>query len=108
MISEQELERNLIKQLSEQGYEVANIKDEDTLIKNFKEQLEKFNGIKLSQSEFCKILTHLAGGTIFEKAKKLRDKFELLTDKGGNEIYFFLGNERARKEYISSYKPNNC
>ena len=82
MISEQELERNLIKQLSEQGYEVANIKDEDSLIKNFKEQLEKFNDIKLSQGEFCKILTHLAGGTIFEKAKKLRDKYELLTDKG--------------------------
>ena len=90
MISEQELERNLIKQLSEQGYEVANIKDEDTLIKNFKEQLEKFNGIKLSQSEFCKILTHLAGGTIFEKAKKLRDKFELLTDKGEMKYISFL------------------
>lgn len=90
MISEQELERNLIKQLSEQGYEVANIKDEDSLIKNFKEQLEKFNGIKLSQSEFCKILTHLAGGTIFEKAKKLRDKYELLTDKGEMKYISFL------------------
>ena len=90
MISEQELERNLIKQLSEQGYEVANIKDEDSLIKNFKEQLEKFNGMKFSQAEFCKILTHLAGGTIFEKAKKLRDKFELLTDKGEMKYISFL------------------
>lgn len=90
MISEQELERNLIKQLSEQGYEVANIKDEDSLIKNFKEQLEKFNDIKLSQGEFCKILTHLAGGTIFEKAKKLRDKYELLTDKGEMRYISFL------------------
>ena len=90
MISEQELERNLIKQLSEQGYEVADVKDEDSLIKNFKEQLEKFNDIKLSQGEFCKILTHLAGGTIFEKAKKLRDKFELLTDKGEMKYISFL------------------
>ena len=40
MISEQELERNLIKQLSEQGYEVANIKDEDSLIKTLKNSLK--------------------------------------------------------------------
>lgn len=97
MISEQELERNLIKQLSEQGYEVANIKDEDSLIKNFKEQLEKFNDIKLSQGEFCKILTHLAGGTIFEKAKKLRDKFELLTDKGEMKYISFLEMKEPEK-----------
>lgn len=97
MISEQELERNLIKQLSEQGYEVANIKDEDTLIKNFKEQLEKFNDIKLSQGEFCKILTHLAGGTIFEKAKKLRDKYELLTDKGEMKYISFLEMKEPEK-----------
>ena len=97
MISEQELERNLIKQLSEQGYEVANIKDEDSLIKNFKEQLEKFNDIKLSQGEFCKILTHLAGGTIFEKAKKLRDKYELLTDKGEMRYISFLEMKEPEK-----------
>ena len=97
MISEQELERNLIKQLSEQGYEVANIKDEDSLIKNFKEQLEKFNDIKLSQGEFCKILTHLAGGTIFEKAKKLRDKYELLTDKGEMKYISFLEMKEPEK-----------
>ena len=97
MISEQELERNLIKQLSEQEYEVANIKDEDSLIKNFKEQLEKFNDIKLSQGEFCKILTHLAGGTIFEKAKKLRDKYELLTDKGEMKYISFLEMKEPEK-----------
>ena len=64
MISEKELESNLLKQLSTEGYELVEVKDEDSLVKNFKEQLEKFNNIKLSQGEFCKILTHLAGGKV--------------------------------------------
>lgn len=74
---EQELEKNLIEQLSSQGYEVISIKDEEDLVVNFKIQLEKFNKIKLSDSEFKKIQVHLAGGSIFEKAKRLRDKFDL-------------------------------
>ena len=90
MISEKVLEENLLKQLSEEGYEIVNVKDEESLIKNFKEQLEKFNNIKFSQSEFNKILIHLAGGSIFDKAKKLRDKFELMTDKGEIKYITFL------------------
>lgn len=88
--AEFELENELIEQLISQGYERVNVKDEDSLIKNFKEQLERFNNIKFSQVEFCKILTHLAGGTIFEKSKKLRDKYELLTDKGEMKYISFL------------------
>ena len=95
MISEKELESNLLKQLSTQGYELIEVKDEDSLVKNFKEQLEKFNNIKLSQGEFCKILTHLAGGSIFEKSKKLRDKFELLNDKGEMRYISFLDKENV-------------
>ena len=95
MISEKELESNLLKQLSNQGYELVQVKDEDSLVKNFKEQLEKFNNIKLSQGEFCKILTHLAGGSIFEKSKKLRDKFELLNDKGEMRYISFLDKENV-------------
>ena len=82
MISEQELELNLIKQLSNQGYERVKVNDEESLLKNFKEQLEKFNNRKLSQEEFTKILIYLAGGSIFEKAKKLRDKYPLQNEEG--------------------------
>ena len=97
MISEQELEKNLIQQLSQQGYEIIDVKDEESLIKNFKEQLEKFNNIKLSQEEFSKILIHLAGGTVFEKSKKLRDKFELLTDNGEMRYISFLEMKEPEK-----------
>lgn len=90
---EQELEKNLIEQLSSQGYEVISIKDEEDLVVNFKIQLEKFNKIKLSDSEFKKIQVHLAGGSIFEKAKRLRDKFELMTDKGEIKYISFIDKE---------------
>lgn len=90
---EQELEKNLIEQLSSQGYEVISIKDEEDLVVNFKIQLEKFNNIKLSNSEFKKIQVHLAGGSIFEKAKRLRDRFELMTDRGEMKYISFIDKE---------------
>ena len=97
MVSEQELEKNLLEQLSMQGYEIVNVKDEESVINNLKNQLEKFNNIKLSQSEFNKIQIYLAGGSIFEKSKKLRDKFELLTDKGEIKYITFLEKKDIEK-----------
>ena len=95
MISEKELEENLLKQLSDQGYEIVDIKDEESLLENFRKQLEKFNNIKFSNEEFTKILTHLAGGSIFEKSKKLRDKFELLKENGKIEYIKFIDKENV-------------
>ncbi|WP_300394471.1 HsdR family type I site-specific deoxyribonuclease, partial [Fusobacterium sp.] len=92
MAPEKEIERKLLAQLSEEGYEVVDVKDEESLTKNFKEQLEKFNNMRISQDEFKKILNHLTGGSIFDKAKKLRDRFELITDKEDIKyISFFDG-----------------
>ena len=92
-MSEQELEKKLIEQLSSQGYEIVNIKNEEELGANFREQIEKFNGLKLSNSEFKKIQIHLAGGSIFEKAKKLRDRYELMTDSGEMKYISFIDKE---------------
>lgn len=92
-MSEQKLEKKLIEQLSSQGYEIVNIKNEEELGANFREQIEKFNGLKLSDSEFKKIQIHLAGGSIFEKAKKLRDRYELMTDSGEMKYISFIDKE---------------
>lgn len=83
--SEAELEKNLIKQLISQGYESINIKNEEELNLNFKKQLELHNKKSLNDSpltdkEFEKVMIHLSGGSIFDKAKKLRDQFQLLRD----------------------------
>ena len=84
--SEAGLENNLINQLESEGYERIIIKDESDLEYNFKKQLEKFNKTKFSDSEFKKILIYLEGGSIFEKAKKLRDQFELQRDN--NDVFY--------------------
>lgn len=83
--SEAELEKNLIKQLISQGYESINTKNEEDLNLNFKKQLElhnkkALNDNPLTDKEFEKIMIHLSGGSIFDKAKKLRDQFQLLRD----------------------------
>lgn len=95
--TEFELENELIEQLILQGYEKVNVKDESSLVENLKIQLERLNERKFSQSEFNKIQTYLAGGTIFDKAKKLREKFELLTDKGEIKYISFLDKENIEK-----------
>ena len=78
--SEAALEENLMKTLVEQGYKRISISDETDLENNFKSQLERFNNTVFTNDEFEKILIHLEGGSIFDKAKKLRDQFELQRD----------------------------
>ena len=80
--SEKELEDKLIKQLKEQGFKSVTIKDENDLLENLKLQIETFNRIQLTDQEFKRIVIHLEGGSIFDKAHKLRDKYELIRDDG--------------------------
>ncbi|MDR3223706.1 MAG: type I restriction endonuclease subunit R [Methanobrevibacter sp.] len=91
MVTESEniLEKSLIKQLEEKGYENIKINDEEQLKNNFKLQLEKYNNIELTDKEFKKILIHLESGTIFNKAVKLRDQYELIRDNEVTYIKFF-------------------
>ena len=86
--SEAALEDNLMKTLIDGGYHLVSIKDEKDLESNFKQQLELFNKTTFNNEEFEKILIHLEGGSIFEKAKKLRDQFELERDEGTFYVKF--------------------
>lgn len=97
MLTEAQLEEKLMNQLVTQGYERVSIKDEESLIENFKIQIEKFNNITLSNSEFNKIQIYLAGGSIFEKAKKLRRKFLLIRDNGDKKYISFLDDENKER-----------
>jgi type I restriction enzyme R subunit len=87
--SEAALEKCLIDKLIEGGYERVKIRDENDLKINLKSQIERFNKIELSDDEFHKILLHLESGTIFDKAKKLRDKYALKREDDLIYIDFF-------------------
>ena len=83
--SEATLELELVKQLQGLDYALVNVKDEASLLENLKLQLEKHNakelaGTPLTKNEFDKVLNHLNKGSVFDRAKILRDKMNLSRD----------------------------
>ncbi|MFC1468089.1 type I restriction endonuclease, partial [Verrucomicrobiota bacterium] len=79
---EQVLEDNLVKQLVAIGYENVAVHDESSLLDNLKAQIEAHNNVQLSAGDFRQILNKLSKGSIFEKAKTLRDRIAYTNDKG--------------------------
>jgi len=75
------------------GYESVQIHDGDVLLSNLKSQLEAFNKTTFTQKEFVSIVNHLAKGNVFEKAKTLRDRYNLTKEDGTNFYVRFFNNE---------------
>lgn len=99
--SEQILEEQLLIQLQKLGYKYITIADEKSLLANLKIQLEKHNNIQFSESEFEKVLNILNKGSVFEKAKVLREKkHHIIRDNGDNLYFEFLNVEHwCQNEY---------
>lgn len=99
--SEHILEEQLLIQLQKIGYQYVSIKDEKALLVNLKTQLEKHNHIQLSDGEFEKVLNILNRGSVFEKAKLLREKkHHIIRDNGDNLYFEFLNVEHwCQNEY---------
>ncbi|HNR85921.1 MAG TPA: type I restriction endonuclease, partial [Taishania sp.] len=91
--SEQILEEQLVANLQKLGYQYLSINDEKGLLTNLKNQLEKHNQISLSDAEFDKVLNILNKGSVFEKAKTLRQKQHIIRDNGDNLYFEFLNTE---------------
>ena len=100
--SEDALEKGLIKTLTDMAYEYVVIGSEEGLYTNLKKQLEKHNAkelalhnrTELTDSEFEKVLLHLEGGTIFEKAEKLRTLKEFELENGERVWLEFLNKNK--------------
>lgn len=88
--TEAQLEESLIAQLERQGYERVTIRNEQGLLANLLRQLEAHNDIRLSAEEFGRILAHLDRGNVFERAKTLRDRFNLTRDDNSTRSIQFL------------------
>ena len=91
--SEQQLEEQLVAKCVSLGYHLVRIEDESALLANFKTQLEKHNNITLLKSEFERILINISKGSIFEKAKTLREKQHIQRDNGDDLYYELLNTE---------------
>ena len=99
--SEYVLEQQLIAQLQKMGYGYIVINSEKDLLLNLKGQLETHNNTALTntgnaqftQTEFERILNLLSKGSVFEKAKMLRQKQHIIRDNGDNLYFEFLNTE---------------
>ena len=75
--SEAKLENEFIKQLVGLGYEYLKVKDENGLLKNLRAQLELLNEVKLSDSEWARLLPMISN-----EQMTIQDKTEMLQGKG--------------------------
>ena len=90
---EQLLENNLVAQLQLLGYTYVPVSDEKELLANLKTQLEKHNDIVLTDKEFDRVLNILSKGSVFDKAKTLREKQHIFRDNGESLYFEFINQE---------------
>ena len=92
--SEYALEAALIAQLVGMEYTKVVIDNEAAMLANLKRQLEIHNkDIKLTPSEFERVLIHLNTGSTFDRAKILRDRFALKRDNEETIYLTFLNSD---------------
>jgi len=92
--SEYALEAALIAQLVGMEYAKVVIDDEAAMLANLKRQLEIHNkDIKLTSTEFERVLIHLNTGSTFDRAKILRDRFALKRDNDDTLYLTFLNSD---------------
>ena len=98
--SEYQLENELIGQLQQLGYASVTLKDESQLLSNLKTQVERANGLApLSTTEWKQVISFLNTGTVFERAKNLRDLFPVKFDDGTSKHLFFLSDDPSKNIY---------
>lgn len=94
--SELQLENRMIDQLRKQGYNYVEINDVKELENNFRTQINLHNkvalkGKNLSDKEFEKLMIKISGKGIFQSAKELRQKQDIIRDDG-TVVYLELFN----------------
>ena len=107
-ISEYEVETKFIDRLTEMGYEYVGLSNYDDVKVNFRKQFCKVNTAalveakgtaELSDKEFDRVLLRLEGQTVYESARRLRERFTLELDNGKTIYTDFLTPDYSRNTY---------
>lgn len=107
-ISEYDVETKFIDRLESLGYTFVQMDTYEDVIANFRTQLAKFNAKKLlekghdvsfSDAEFHRIMLHVDKQSVYESAKRLRDKFVLDLDNGASVYLEFFSSDTDRNIY---------
>jgi type I restriction enzyme R subunit len=92
MITESQIEQNLIAQLTDLKYTYRqDIRDLDSLKRNFREKFEALNRVNLSDAEFTRLLDEIISGDVFTAAKILRER-NTFEREDGTPLHFTLVN----------------
>ncbi len=111
--TEYEVEAKFIERLELIGYEYVELKNYDDVLNNFKLQLENVNAAKikaekgkqeLSKAEFDRVLNHVENNSVYESAKKLRDKYVLQLDNGKSVYLDFFSFDTDKNTYQVSHQ----
>lgn len=113
--SEAALEKEFIKMLTEQGYDYLEIHEQDTLVKNLREQLELLNDYKFTDSEWDKFFNNNIANNndgIVEKTRKIQeDHIQVLKKDDGTSKNIYLLDKKNihnnRLQVINQYIENS-
>ncbi|MGB0895240.1 MAG: type I restriction endonuclease subunit R [Parashewanella sp.] len=97
--SEAQLEKALITQLVAADFKSVDIGNAEALKANLKTQLEKANGITLSDREFESVLIKLEKGNIFDKSKRLKGKVDVTREDGSTEYLTLLFDDASKNHF---------
>ena len=113
--SEQALENEFIRMLTEQGYDYLEIHDSESLIKNLRTQLEIVNDYKFTDSEWDRFLNDSIANSndgIVEKTRKIQeDNIQVLKRDDGTSKNITLIDKKCihnnRLQVINQYVENS-
>ena len=113
--SEDELEKELIKTLVDQGYEYLTIHSEDELILNLRKQLEKLNNYHFTDGEwdyfFSKVIAN-KNDYIIEKTRLIQEDYkqEITLDSGEKRNIYLINKNNVHNnnlQVINQYINND-
>ena len=94
MSQEHQIEKNLIKQLTELKYtHRPDIVERKTLEHNFKTKFETLNRVRLSKSEFLRLREEIIEPDVFKASKKLREQ-QFFQREDGTPLHYTLVNNK--------------
>ena len=113
--SEQALENEFIRMLTEQGYDYLEIHDSESLIKNLRTQLEIVNDYKFTDSEWNRFFNNSISNNndgIIEKTRKIQeDNIQVLKRDDGTSKNITLIDKKCihnnRLQVINQYVENS-
>jgi type I restriction enzyme R subunit len=92
MIKETQIEENFISKLSDLKYSYrSDIRDRDSLEKNFREKFETLNRVNLTDAEFARLRDEIIDSDVFAASKRLRE-INTFNREDGTPLHYTLVN----------------